>query len=331
MTHGGLPSPRMQPALPENPHIVVVGAGAVGGFFGALLFKAGANVTFLLRPQTYTHVVRSGLKIASPHPALGHFLFYPPCVRGASELAHADLIILAVKCYDLPQAIAAITPWVLDGAILLTLQNGLESEERILSRFSSSCVVAGVAYITARLARMGVIEHFRRGTITLGAWSDATRAQAAWVHQTLTRANISCQMTDDIRKVKWEKLCWNATFNPLSVILDYPISLILDSPDLLALVRSAIAEIIAVAAAEGVTLDADIAETTLSVSDGFRDFYTSMHEDFRNGKPNEIESLNGDIMRRGRRHGIPTPIHDLLRALILGLEEKRRLAAKTRP
>jgi 2-dehydropantoate 2-reductase len=125
-------------------------------------------------------------------------------------------------------------------------------------------------------------------------------------------------------KEKWEKICWNATFNPLSVILDHPLSLVLKSDNLLEMVRQGIREIIAVAASEGIPLHADIIEDTISATFALQDYYTSMYEDYKNGNHTEIENLNGDIVRRGEKHGIPTPTHKMLYSLVKGLELKRK-------
>ena len=304
--------------------IVVVGAGAVGGYFGGLLSKSGADVTFLVRPATYRRISQNGLIVKSVQ---GDFTVHPPVVQQASEITSADLIILTVKCYDIPAVLDEVAPLVHQGAIFLTLQNGVDTEERILSYFRSDCVVAGVAYITARLAEPGVIEHYRRGIISIGELSGEKSGRAAEIHQILSNAGIQCNLTGRIRQAKWEKLCWNATFNPLSVILDHPISLVLESPPLLDVVREGIAEIIRVASAEGIEIKPALIEETISVSQQFREYHTSMYEDYRNGKPTEIEHLNGDLVRRGEKAGVPTPTHRVLYALVKGLEKKRSLHA----
>ncbi len=322
----------MTPLLPalDNTsfrNVWVVGAGAVGGYFGALLSRAGADVTFLVRSATYAKIAADGLQIKSK---TGDFSVRPRVVQGVGSADSADLILLAVKCYDLIPAVAAVVPLIQKGATLLTLQNGVDSEERILSYFAASdihndCLVAGVTYLTARLVEPGVVEHSHRGIIALGALSDTTHERAHWVYQYLSNASIPSRFSDDIRKTKWEKLCWNATFNPLSAILGHPISLILHSDNLLQMVRRGIEEVIAVAACEGRILAPTITEDTITTSYPLQNCYTSMYEDYKNGKPTEIEHINGDIIRRGRNGRVPTPTHDMLYALMKGLEKKRGL------
>lgn len=312
----------MSIAIPQNQFkkVLVIGAGAVGGYFGALLCKSGIDVTFLVRPKTYQAIAEHGLQIRSVN---GDFTVHPPLIQRVSQINSVDLIILAVKTYDLFPLLQEIAPMAERGATLLTLQNGVDSEERILASLKRDCLVAGVAYITSRLAEPGVIEHYRRGIISLGELSGEKSDRAAQIHQLLSNAGMTCYLTGQIMKAKWEKLCWNATFNPLSVILDHPISLILDSAPLLEIVRQAIAEIIAVAAAEGIEMKTNVIEETITTSGQFREYHTSMYEDFKNGKPTEIEHLNGDLIRRAEQRGIPVPTHRALYGLVKGLEIKR--------
>ncbi len=302
--------------------ILIVGAGAVGGYFGALLFHAKVDVTFLLRPGTYDPIAEHGLEIRSPD---GDFTVHPPLIQDASACASFDLILLAVKCYDLASVLSSLQIPIENGALLMTLQNGITAEDEILQAYPKAALLAGVAIITAKRLSPGVIVHSQNGTILLGELSGEKSPRAKAVHALLSNAGISCFLKSRIRQAKWEKLCWNASFNPLSVILDHPVSLILDSEHLLDIVRAGIQEIVALAAAEGITLNPKIAEKSIQATEAFRAYYTSMYEDYNNGTQTEIEYLNGEIIRRAEKHGIPTPTHDMLYRLIKGLELKRSL------
>jgi len=307
--------------------VLVVGAGAVGGYFGAQLAKSGVDLSFLVRKRTLQVIREKGLKIDSTQ---GDFLIHPSLITHPDEIDTPDLILLTVKCQDLAPLLPQLAAQVEKGAVILTLQNGVRSEDEILAFYGKPCVVAGVAYITARLAQPGVIEHRRRGIIALGELSGKKSARAEQIHRLLSGAGISCRLSTDIRRAKWEKLCWNATFNPLSVILDHPVSLVLQHSALSALVQKAIAEIIAVAASEGIVLNPELADQTIKVSHDLKDFYTSMYEDYRRGKETEIEYLNGDLIRRGKKYGVPTPVNEVLYTLVKGLEMKNHLKRNTR-
>lgn len=303
----------------EIQKVLVVGAGAVGGYFGAVLAKAGVDLTFLVRKRSFQAIQENGLKVASTQ---GDFLIHPSLVVHPDEIEAVDLIILAVKCQDVTLLLPQLAPLIEKGAVILTLQNGVRTEDEILAFYTTPCVVAGVAYITARLAQPGLIEHARRGIITLGELSGEKSSRADEIHRLLSAAGITCRLSKHIRRAKWEKLCWNATFNPLSVLLNNPIGLVLQHLALKELVRKGIAEIIAVAVSEGIVLDPKIMDQTIDVSYDLKDFYTSMYEDYQNGKETEVEYLNGDLVQRGKKNGVPTPIHETLYALIKGLEAK---------
>ncbi len=302
--------------------VLVVGAGAVGGYFGALLIKSGVDLTFLVRAGRFQDISENGLKIMSVE---GDFVVQPSLLKSLDKIEAVDLIILAVKCQDLMPIYPQLTPLIEKGAVILTLQNGVGAEGDILEYYKKPCVLAGVAYITARLNESGIIEHARRGMITLGELSGEKSPRAEAVHQLLSEAGIHCRLSSNIRRAKWEKLCWNATFNPLSVILDYPISLVLAHSELKEMVRKGIAEIIAVAASEGILIKPKIIEQSIEASFDLKNYYTSMHEDYRQGKETEIEYLNGDLLRRGKKNGVPTPVIEMLYALVKGLELKNQL------
>lgn len=315
----------MNPSV-EMKKILIVGAGAVGGYFGARLFRAGVDVTFLVRPLTFEAISQNGLSIQSVQ---GDFIIHPPLIQNPSEIDAVDLILLTVKCPDVAPLLPELAPLVKKGAVILTLQNGVSTEDQMRSFYQQDCVIAGVAFITARLIKPGVIEHARRGIISLGEISGEKSPRATKVYDLINNAGISCRLTSQIQKAKWEKLCWNATFNPLSVILAHPISLILESSHLTQVVRDGIAEVVAVAAAEGFDLNPKIIDETISVSSDFKDYYTSMYEDYRHGKGTEIEYLNGEVVRRGKKHGLATPVHHMLYALIKGLEMKNKTKVGT--
>src|SRR5579863_2124657 len=293
--------------------ILMVGAGAVGGYFGALLVRAGVDLTFLVRPETDEELKESGLRVKSIN---GDFEVRPKSVTDPQAAGAIDLVILAVKCYDIDEVLATIKPIVSAQTSVLTLQNGVETEERVRSVLGPDSVLAGVAFITARKAGLGLIEHFCRGKITLGELSGRKTDRLLSMYNLLIQSGIPTTLSEDIRQTKWEKLCWNATFNPLSVILNDRVRVVLESEELLEVVRGGGREIVSVVASMGVKLSDRVVEETISVSEQFRDFYTSMYEDFIAGKETEIEYLNGYIVRQGKAKGIATPFNYTLYALV---------------
>ena len=299
--------------------IMVVGAGSVGGFFGAHLAKNNPNVSFLLRPRTLEAVKRNGLTIKS---AKGNFTVHPPAASNPRELATPDLIILAVKAYDLDEVMTQLEPVLTDRTVILTLQNGIDTEDRIIARLHRDCVVGGVAFIYSKIVEPGVIEHYKRGGVAIGELMGHKSERLSQIAEIFKQAGISCQLSEDIRKSKWEKMCWNCVFNPLTVVIDDKVAKALDHPEMAGVIRQIVGEVAAVSAAVKVPLAPDMAEKVVKWTQELRDIHTSMYDDWKAKRPTEIDYLNGYIVRVGRELGIPTPVNEALTAMVKTITEK---------
>jgi 2-dehydropantoate 2-reductase len=187
--------------------IMMVGAGAVGGYFGAHLARKNPNVSFLLRPNTQAAVAKNGLTIRS---AIGDsFTVRPPSASDPKALPKPDLIVLGIKAYDLEEVMDQIEPVLKPGTIILTLQNGVTIEDTLMVRFGRERIVGGVAFIYSRIAEPGVIDHFKKGMLTIGEpmGMESPRLQA--MVALFKEAGLPCFISRDIRRAKWEKMCWN--------------------------------------------------------------------------------------------------------------------------
>jgi 2-dehydropantoate 2-reductase len=300
-------------------NILVVGAGSVGGFYGAHLAKNNPSVSFLLRSRTCEAVRKNGLTIRS---ARGTFTVRPPVATDPHELPRPDLIILSVKAYDLDEVMEQIAPVMTDRTVLLTLQNGVDTEDRIVARFHRDCVVGGVAFIYSKIIEPGVIDHYKRGIVAVGEMMGHKSERVEAIAKLFADAGIQCSISDDIRRSKWEKMCWNCVFNPITVLIDDQISKTLDHPEMLRVIHQVVDEVAAVSAALKVPLAPDMAEKTVKVTQAIRDIHTSMYDDWKAGRPTEIDYLNGYIVRKGRELGIPTPVNEALTAMVKVLTEK---------
>ena len=299
--------------------IMMVGAGSVGGFFGAHLAKNNPNVSFLLRPSTLEAVKRNGLTIKS---AKGNFTVHPPAASDPRQLATPDLIILAVKAYDLDEVMTQLEPVLTERTVILTLQNGIDTEDRIISRLHRDCVVGGVAFIYSKIVEPGVIEHYKRGGVAIGELMGHKSERVSQIAEMFKQAGISCQLSEDIRKSKWEKMCWNCVFNPLTVVIDDKVAKALDHPEMAGVIRQIVGEVAAVSAAVKVPLAPDMAEKVVKWTQELRDIHTSMYDDWKGKRPTEIDYLNGYIVRVGRELGIPTPVNEALTAMVKTITEK---------
>ncbi len=301
--------------------IMIVGAGSVGGFFGVHLAKGNPNVSFLLRPRTLQAVKERGLILRS---ASGTLTVRPPAASDPRELVRPDLIILAVKAYDLDEVMDQLEPVLTAKTIILTLQNGVDVEDRIHARLHRDCVVGGVAFIYSKIVEPGVIEHYKRGSVAIGEMMGHKSERLGMIADLFKQAGIQFRISDDIRRSKWEKMCWNCVFNPITVLINDRVAKALDHPEMMGVIRQIVGEVAAVSASLKVPLAPDIAEKTIQATQAIRDIHTSMYDDWKAGRPTEIDSLNGYIVQKGRELGIPTPVNEALTAMVKAVMEKEK-------
>ena len=298
--------------------IMMVGAGSVGGYFGAHLARNNPHISFLLRPKTQAAVANNGLTIRS---AIGEsFTVRPVSASNPQDLPQPDLIILGVKAYDLDEVMDQLEPILKSDTTILTLQNGVTIEDTLKMRFGRERIVGGVAFIYSKIVEPGVIDHFKKGMVTIGELMGLETPRLFEIQGLFKEAGIPCFLTDDIRKAKWEKMCWNCVFNPLTVLLNDHVAKALDVPELKPVIATIAREVAAVAmAAHRVPLDGEMPEKVVKWSQELRDIHTSMYDDWKAGRPTEIDELNGYIVKRGQEIGVPTPMNEMLTALIKGM------------
>lgn len=294
--------------------VLMVGAGSVGGFVGAHLAHAGVDVSFLLRPRTCEAIRSRGLTVRSGNTS---FTVHPPVATDLSELTTPDVIMLGVKCYDLDEVIQQIRPILTQDTVIVTFQNGIDTEERLMAAFEGDRVVPGVIYIYTRIAEAGVIDHLARGQVTIGELSGDTNTQRITALRDLfSNTPIPCKVSRNIIRVKWEKMCWNVVFNPLTVLLNDSVAKALDHDDTLALITDIVKETILIAEKFGVVLPPETPDTVVTATQAVRDIHTSMFDDWKAGRQTEIEYLNGYLVRHARAFGVPVPVNETLYRLV---------------
>src|SRR5215210_3147891 len=248
--------------------ILMVGAGSVGGFFGAHLSKTHPTVSFLLRPKTLAAVTQRGLTIRS---ASGNLTVHPRASSDPRQLPKPDLIVLAVKAYDLDEVMGQLEPVMTERTVILTLQNGIDTEDRIIARLKRDCVVGGVAFIYSKIVEPGIIDHYKKGTVAIGELMGQESERLLNIRDLFTAAGIPCQLSKDIRRSKWEKMCWNCVFNPITVLVNDRVAKALDHPEMMQVIRQIVEEITAVSAAVKVPLPANMPERVVKSTQEIRD------------------------------------------------------------
>jgi 2-dehydropantoate 2-reductase len=299
--------------------VAVVGAGAVGSFFGAMLALAGHRVTLVGRAAHVQAIERDGLRL--------HMSGRVEAVRLAAtdDLAAvrgADLVLFSVKSTDTDTVARQMAPHLDTHALVLSLQNGVENAPTI-ARHVSQLVVPAVVYVAAATPAPGCVEHHGRGDLVIGALN-AQGARDPAVAQRLqdladffASARVPVRIADDVMAELWSKLMVNCAYNAISGLAQATYAQLAALPSIRELQHALVREVVALAAAEGVNLPlASALEAMARIAVAMPTQRSSTAQDMARHKPSEIDHLNGFVARRGRELGIPTPVNQTLHALV---------------
>jgi 2-dehydropantoate 2-reductase len=291
--------------------VAVVGAGAVGSYYGAVLARAGHSVTLIGRAAHVETVRRSGLLLESA-------AFTGRVPLDASTAGHAvadaELVLFCVKSTDTDQAAAEIAPHLAPDVRILSLQNGVDNLERLRAALSQE-VIAAAVYVATELVDAGHVRHHGRGELVI-ARSPGSDAIA----EMFTRAGVPVQVSDNVEGALWAKLVLNCAYNALSAITRLPYGQLVQSEGALALMHTAVDEGLAVARAAGVQPTGDVWEAVLQIARTMPTQISSTAQDLARGKRTEIDHLNGYIVRRGAALGVATPVNRVLHTIVKLLE-----------
>lgn len=295
------------------PRIAVVGAGAVGGYFGGLLARAGAPVTMIGRPSFVDAVKKNGLFLDT--------LQFQEKVRveAATEITAvrgADVVLFCVKTTDNAATAGAIAPLLSSGALVLSMQNGVDNVEQIRAAAGIDALPS-VVYVAASVPDPGRVKHVGRGDLVVGPKKEKTERIAAL----FSRANVPCRISENIEGELWTKLVWNCALNAVSALAHAKYGQIAGSADTWKVVETAVHEVLAVAKAAnihppGLEDPKAALAGALKIATQMAEALSSTAQDMNRGKLTEIDSLNGYISRRGAELGVPTPVNHALYALV---------------
>ena len=305
----------------ESIRVAVLGAGAVGCFFGGMLARAGHRVTLIGRPMHVDAFRKSGLHFEG-------LKFNQRVPVEASTEAEAvrgvRLVLVCVKSTDTDQAAAQIAPFLEADAIVVNLQNGVDNTERIQARVSQP-VIPAVVYVATEMAGPGHLKHHGRGDLVIGALDDKVPAGAlALVKQWFEPAGVPVAISDNVAGELWAKLAVNCAYNALSAITQLPYGKMIDGVGIRDTMRDVIEETLAVAKASGVTMAPDMLANVYKIAEAMPTQYSSTAQDLARGKPTEIDHLNGFVVRRGEALGVPTPANRVLHSLVKLIEARPR-------
>jgi 2-dehydropantoate 2-reductase len=304
--------------------ILVVGAGAVGGYFGAMLARAGHEVTFVARGEHGRRIREDGLVVDTPEGEMIVEAETLEDVREARGLG-AQIVLVAVKSWSLGEVAEGAGAALGAGGFAIPLLNGLDSEADLAHVIGSRRVIGAVAQIASRIAGAGRILVEGPARIVLSPLERDQMSDAIRIATEFEKAGFGCDAKPDLAKILWTKLLWNAPFNAICALTNRRAGEVLEVPELASLVRETMLELARVAAAEGVVIDERHIDATLDATRSkFSASVPSMLQDITAGRRTEANALQGAVVRRGERHGIPTPLHRTLLALVLGRESAGR-------
>ncbi|HVS33216.1 MAG TPA: 2-dehydropantoate 2-reductase [Thermoanaerobaculia bacterium] len=305
--------------------IAVIGAGGVGGYFGARLAAAGADVTFVVRGRTLDVLRRRGIRVES---IAGDFTV--PNVKATDSPSDpVDAILMATKAWQLREAAEQVRPIVGPETVVVPLQNGIDAPEQLASVLGESHVAGGLCAIVAFVEEPGVIRHIgAEPLIAFGEMDGRPSERLERLRDVIVAAGIKCEIPPDIRRSMWTKFVFIAPFSGVGSITRMPVGTWRTVPETRSLAERAVAEVIALAGAAGVRLDDDAGARTMARYDALPPASTpSMQRDIEGGRPSELEAQLGDVVRLGRKHGVPTPLHEWMYAALLPAEGAARAAA----
>jgi 2-dehydropantoate 2-reductase len=295
------------------PKIAVVGAGAVGGYFGGMLARAGAPVIFIGRPAFVAAVQKDGLLLDTTQ-----FKERVSATSSAdlSAARGAEIVLFCVKTTDTAATSRELAGILAPGAILVSMQNGADNAEQIRAASGLDALAAAV-YVAASMPTPGTVKHVGRGDIVLGPENEKTR----FVAEMFTRAKVPCRISDNLTGELWTKLVWNCALNALSALGKVTYGEIIASADAKQLLEGTVYEVLAVARAAGIQLpglvDPKVALAgAYKIAEQMSAMRSSTAQDMMRGKRTEIDSLNGFVARKGRALGVPTPLNHALYTLV---------------
>ena len=299
------------------PRIAVVGAGAVGSYFGGVLSRAGAPVVMIGRKPFVDAVEANGLVIED---ATGQKLIRVEATTDIGSVAGAQFVLLCVKSNDTVSAAQELVPFLVPNPLVVCLQNGVDNVDRIHEATGIEALPAAV-YIAVSVPAPGHIRHLARGDLILGPESERTKR----AREIFTRAKIPCRITDNIEGEMWIKLLCNCALNAISALGHSRYGQIAESSDARRVMERVVDEVMAVARASGVTLP-QIPDTkagmtaAMEIATQMSGAFSSTAQDIQRNKMTEIDSLNGYIARRGAELGIDVPVNHALFTLVKLIE-----------
>jgi len=296
--------------------IAVMGTGGVGGYFGGLLARGGHEITFVARGPHLKAIQRNGLRVESVNS--GTFTAPGAAVEDTSGAGIQDLVLFTVKMYHNDSAIEAVRPMVGPDSVILTLQNGVDNGECLVEAFGESRVMIGSAMLEGRIAEPGVVTQGGPGRANFGELTPGITQRGQQLLAVFREAGWQVELQENMLDMLWKKFAYLSASAAVCAASNSTMGEMRSVPETREILKQAIAEGFAVGRARGAPIKEDALDWSMNSLDSFPVLgRSSMAKDFTEGKPVELEGLIGTVVRMGREVGVPTPVNDVLYAVLL--------------
>ena len=304
--------------------IAVYGTGGVGGFFGAKLAQAGEEVIFIARGAHLQAIRDNGLTVKSFQ---GDFTIQP--ARAESDPAAVgpvDFVVVGVKTWQMPETAQAIRPLIGPNTLVVPLQNGVEASTQLAEGVGAEHVVGGLCRLSCKVAGPGIIQHLGMDPyIAFSHLDGRPDPRLETLRDVFARVNVKAEIPADIQSALWAKFIFIASISGLGAVTRAPIGVVRSLSATRTLLEAAVAEVAAVGRAQGIHLAPTVEQATLKTIDSLpAGTIPSMMRDILDGRPSELESQTGSVVRLGHAGAVPTPVNDFLYACLLPQEELAR-------
>jgi 2-dehydropantoate 2-reductase len=304
--------------------IAIYGSGGVGGYFGGQLALAGEEVIFIARGSHLQALRENGLRVKS---AKGDFLIQNPLTaESPSEAGPADIILIAVKAWQVPQIATTLEPMLGPNTFVVPLENGVEAVDQLIAIIGKERVVGGLCKIISYIESPGVIKHAgAEPVVAFGELDNSESKRTQKLLEAFQRAGVTVKIPENIQSAIWEKFLFIASISGIGAVTRSTIGVLRKIPETRSMLEEAMNEIFRVAIAKGIQLKETVIEKTMGFVDQLPESGTaSMQRDIADGKPSELESQNGAVVKFGKEVNVPTPTHAFIYYSLLPSELKAR-------
>jgi 2-dehydropantoate 2-reductase len=305
--------------------IAVMGAGAVGSFFGGLLARGDDDVILIGRAAHVQKISEAGLLIRS---IWGDMRIRVPATVEPQAVGPVDLVLLTVKSYDTAEAIDQATPLLRADTTVLSLQNGVDNIQKIDRVIGAGRTLGGVAYVGVSMEEPGVIRHASAGELVIGEPDGSITPRVEQIAHAFSNAKVRVQISTNIAGRMWEKLLFNAAFNALTGLTHATVQEVLSDPVLTQLATAAALEVKTVADASGIVFERDPVVKTFELARRLGTFKTSTLQDLEAGKRTEVDAFNGVVAKTAEDVGVEAPVNRVLYGILSFIEAKPQNTAR---